>query len=992
MTANAHARRGAAEFCGHFFIEVFLVGAVVANLGFLAGCGGGGSSGSSGEVITASTSSTPQSVPVGAAFQLLQVQVTNGGTPVGNVSVTFTAPANTTAASGTFANGSATDTETTNADGIAGATTFTANTIAGSYSVTASASGAMSATFSLSNTALAPAKITATTGSNQTAALGVPFANDLAVTVVDIDGNPVSGAVVTFTAPSTGASAMFAASSGTGAPGAGPVATATTNASGVATSPTLTAATAIGTYNVAATVSGVTTAASFSLTNTVGAAGAVEASNGSPQYAVISTAFVKPLQATVVDEFSDPISGVNVTFTAVASGGASGKFANGTATETDTTDSNGMATSSTFTANAVQGCYTVTASGPAGAGIATFNLSNVIPSVAANGVAQTATVNTTFATQLQSTVTGSAGGSCGGPQPLTGITVTYTAPTLGASGKFSDTGSNTTTAVTNALGVANAAPFTANGTAGPYTVVASIPAASSGANFSLDNTAAVTLAVGTYVFFVSGTDNLGSDGVYPYSLAGAVQVGTGGTVTGGELDFNNYFYADYDLINGPASTISQGTDGNFILTLTTCNVTDCTDSDLNAGVAGVITLDVALLPSSSHQGFVTEFDSAATGSGTFDFQTSTSLVNGGYAFALNGLDPSGEPLAIGGVIDVSGTSVASGEFDANDAETLYVAKPFSPGTISSPDSLGRVSIALMAQDSADFPEIGLAGYTADGSSVRLVETADSYLGGLGGSAYSQGSTIFASGCTLGTSYVVGLNGIDTVGKLQAAALLTLSISNCTVSGFISYNDLTGLGAVGPSAITGGNYSPDGTGRITLSNLTDGTNTFNLQLYRDGSGHATAISMDMTDVLGGVGYQQTVGSFTASNFNGPYAMSATGWDPGLQELDEIGQPITADGSSAFSGSFDLNWLSLNPLPAELPDKSLNGAFTSVSTGVFIGTIKGLDVSTCNIFVSGEVGCSTDNFDYYLIDAAGDSIAIETDTNQLTLGYFFKSQPN
>src|SRR5579862_9677222 len=279
MTANAHARRGAAEFCGHFFIEVFLVGVVVANLGFLAGCGGGGSSGSSGEVITASTSSTPQSVPVGAAFQLLQVQVTNGGTPVGNVSVTFTAPANTTAASGTFANGSATDTETTNADGIAGATTFTANTIAGSYSVTASASGATSATFSLSNTALGPAKITATTGSNQTAALGVPFANDLAVTVVDIDGNPVSGAVVTFTAPSTGASAIFAASSGTGAPAAGPVATATTNTSGVATSPSLTAATAIGSYMVNASVStapGATTSTNFTLTNTVGAAGAVE--------------------------------------------------------------------------------------------------------------------------------------------------------------------------------------------------------------------------------------------------------------------------------------------------------------------------------------------------------------------------------------------------------------------------------------------------------------------------------------------------------------------------------------------------------------------------------------------------------------------------------------------------------------------------------------------------------------------------------------------
>ncbi len=56
----------------------------------------------------------------------------------------------------------------------------------------------------------------------------------------------------------------------------------------------------------------------------------------------------------------------------------------------------------------------VTASGPAGAGIGTFSLFNVMPSVAANGVAQSATVNTAFATQLQSMVTGSRAGGVAG--------------------------------------------------------------------------------------------------------------------------------------------------------------------------------------------------------------------------------------------------------------------------------------------------------------------------------------------------------------------------------------------------------------------------------------------------------------------------------------------------------------------------------------------------------------------------------------------------
>jgi len=211
MRFMAHAKLAALGFAALVF----------ANLGFLVGCGGGGSSSSSGEVITASNTSTPQSKGVGESFQPLTVTVTNNGSPMGNVTVTFTAPA--TGASGVFANNTNTYSGTTNPNGIITATNFKANTKAGSYSVTASASGATSATFSLTNTALAPATITATKGSNQTAALGVGFGTDLEATVVDSDGNPVNGAVVTFTAPSTGASAMFAASTGTGAPGAGPL-------------------------------------------------------------------------------------------------------------------------------------------------------------------------------------------------------------------------------------------------------------------------------------------------------------------------------------------------------------------------------------------------------------------------------------------------------------------------------------------------------------------------------------------------------------------------------------------------------------------------------------------------------------------------------------------------------------------------------------------------------------------------------------------------
>src|ERR1035438_10444525 len=73
----------------------------------------------------------------------------------------------------------------------------------------------------------------------------------------------------------------------------------------------------------------------------------IAATSGSPQSAMVNTAFAAPLVATVTMGGS-PVSGAFVTFTAPASG-ASGTFAGGTNTETDSTDSIGVTRSTTFT-------------------------------------------------------------------------------------------------------------------------------------------------------------------------------------------------------------------------------------------------------------------------------------------------------------------------------------------------------------------------------------------------------------------------------------------------------------------------------------------------------------------------------------------------------------------------------------------------------------------------------------------------------------------
>lgn len=540
---------------------------------------------------------------------------------------------------------------------------------------------------------------------------------------------------------------------------------------------------------------------------------------------------------------------------------------------------------------------------------------------------------------------------------------------------------------------------TASGAATTYTAPATVTSGvvitatlATGATISASTSSisigAAALAAGSYVFSLSGFD-INSQ----YTVAGVFTVNGTGIITAGEQDYIGLGPEYNDQINGSGvSNATTTADGNLQITLVTCNLLDCTGTDSNLPSGGTEILNGTITPLNPNKALITEFDLTATSNGELDAQSATPASTppvGSYAFNANGVDTSADPISIGGVFTVDGAGTISGTnstLDINDAGITYQGETLVAGqsTVTGPDASGRIVFTL---DTTDFGTIAFAGYIVDSTTIRLAETSDSSGLSTGGTAFSQGANTgtFTPTSISGQTYVVGLAGWDSYYALQVAAQLTFNADN-SVTGFINYNDFFAAYPQTPSAlVAGGTWLQDPvTGRVTMSGLADNTGnfTFDAQLYPDGNGNAMALSMDLDDAIGGPGYLQTPTAYTASNFNGPYATSISGWDNYYGYDFNAAGPVVADGVGTFTGFTDVNWFGST---TTYPDVTTAGTFTAAGAGDFSGTVTGVDVLTCPTYGFGTTSCATDVFVYYLIDAAGDNIAIETDTNQMALGY-------
>jgi adhesin/invasin len=433
------------------------------------------------------TAGSPQQGQIGKPFQTnLQVQLANtNGCPLtgswAGVSVVFTAPAS--GAGGTFASTDSNVADVgTDANGVASAPAFTANRTPGDYEIVASSSYG-SIVLYLTNTAAGVAASIAAPGSgSQSGTVGGRY-QPLKARVLDMNGQPVSGASVIFQldAGATGAGASFT----TG----GSQASATTDQNGIATSPTLIANGSPGRFVALATTNGVDNATIFQLRNLAPRMTAVTKT----ETATVGDRFRRPLQARALDTRGRPVVGAAVTFTLPsAATGAGAAFLGGGTQATATTDARGRASSPLLVANDTAGPFTAAATIAAQPTPITFMLRNVAggPATVAAGAAsgESTPSGSRFPIQFAVTVTDRNG------NPVHGVLVTFTAPTGGGPGGHFTIANTRRRAYpglvarvrTNVNGVAVAPPFTANTRSGGYAVTARAGRATAG--FALVNT------------------------------------------------------------------------------------------------------------------------------------------------------------------------------------------------------------------------------------------------------------------------------------------------------------------------------------------------------------------------------------------------------------------------------------------------------------------------------------------------------------------------
>jgi hypothetical protein len=388
----------------------------------------------------------------------------------------------------------------------------------------------------------------------------------------------------------------------------------------------------------------------------------------------------------------------------------------------------------TLTVTLSPGTGAVTIDTATGTGTITDDDAPATVAAVAGTTPQSATVGTAFANLLAVDVRNAAG------TLVEGVTVTFTAPGAGASGTFD---SVTAVATTGANGRATATAFTANATAGPYTMTAAATGgASPSATFALTNTAAQQNTVPT----ISDIQN--PPAVAPGALPGVITF----TVGDAETPAANLTVTVTSSPPGRFTVVPGGTGATRTLTFTATSAPAGSTAAVTVAVSdgfltAVDTFDVTVTtPTPNTAPTISDVGNQAIASGG---STGALAVTVGDAEAAAGsltvtaassnqtLVPNGNILVIGSganrtvivaaAAGQSGTAtitltVSDGALTATDTFTVTVTPPASPDS----PVVGNPVFAV----GSDVGGGSITVYNPDGTVKRVVTPFAGFTGGV----------------------------------------------------------------------------------------------------------------------------------------------------------------------------------------------------------------------------------------------------------------------
>jgi len=362
-------------------------------------------------------------------------------------------------------------------------------------------------------------------------------------------------------------------------------------------------------------------------------------------------------------------------------------------------------------------------------------------------------------------------------------------------------------------------------------------------------------------------------------------------------------------------------------------------------------------------------DSSVSVAGTTTITTgsTTSALNGQYAFLLTGADVTGFYVAAGSVVADGDGNISSGEEDFCDLSACDFVQ-FTNGTYSV-GADGRGSIQF---STADLGPQTLA-VVVTSSSHGLITEFDDVETSSGTLDLQDVNSFNVSQFTGGFSFA--LTGVDLNNGLSAdlGGVMTADGSGGFNNGTFDVNDAqTGFGT-STGVVLPVSTSIDSFGRVTVSN---GSTTFAYYIV-----NAKAIRMVEEDgnfVSAGSAYTQGAGSLSVANLAGKSVFTEAG-DSVLGSLALAGQFTADSGGSVSSGLMDVN----------------DGG--TISNGSISGSsFSGFASARGTLSLSGGVSANVTEFQVYLVDpgvnildpnsstGGGGALLLDSDSGAIGIG--------